>query len=80
VRSAPRNWQEVVKAIDCPTLLVTADTEKGAIVSVEVAHQAAALNPLLRVVRIPGAGHSIRRENYPAYINAIRSFLKDITG
>jgi hypothetical protein len=31
------------------------------------------------VVRTPRAGHNIRRENYPKYIKAVRTFLKEHT-
>jgi pimeloyl-ACP methyl ester carboxylesterase len=73
-----RDWKEVARAIVRPTLLITADTEKGAIVTPQVAKKAVKMNSYIRAVHIPGAGHSIRRENYPAYIQAVRGFLKDI--
>jgi pimeloyl-ACP methyl ester carboxylesterase len=72
------DWRMVVRSLQVPTLLITADPEKGAIVTPEASQNAQALNPLLRVARIPGAGHSIRRENFPAYMEAVRAFLKMI--
>lgn len=69
------DWREIAKAITCPTLLLTADIEKGAIVSPENAAQAAGLNSLVQVVAIPGAGHNIRRENPRAFMNAVKDFL-----
>ncbi len=79
-RVTPPPWQETVRAIRCPTLLVTADPERGAIVTPAIASEACALNPLLRAVYIPGAGHNIRRENHPQFIAAVREFLKEIEG
>jgi pimeloyl-ACP methyl ester carboxylesterase len=71
-------WQEVVRRLRVPTLLITADPEKGAIVTPAAAETARALNPLLRVAHVPGAGHSIRRENFAGYMEAVRGFLKTI--
>jgi pimeloyl-ACP methyl ester carboxylesterase len=69
---------EVLAKITCPVLLVTADPEKGAIVTPESAQKAARMQPLLEVANIPGAGHNIRRENFPAYMKAVREFLKRV--
>ena len=68
-------WREIVPRIQCPTCLVTADPEAGAIVSPQIAEQAAALNPLIQVVRLEGAGHNIRREQFVAFLQAVTAFL-----
>jgi len=70
-------WREVAEKIACPTLLITADNEAGAIVSPEIAKEAAELNAKFQVVRIEGAGHSIRREAFKPYMQAVRAFLVD---
>jgi pimeloyl-ACP methyl ester carboxylesterase len=72
-------WREFVKAFTCPALLLTADVEKGAIVSPQAAQEATTLSPHLQVAAIPNAGHSIRRENFPAYMQALTSFLEQIS-
>ncbi len=71
--SAP--WQEIVAKIACPTLLITADPERGAIVRPETAEKAAEVNPRVKIARIEGAGHSVRREAFETYMAAVRSFL-----
>jgi pimeloyl-ACP methyl ester carboxylesterase len=71
-------WQEIVKAISVPTLLVTADPEKGGIITPEVAHMMMEMNPKIRLAHIPGTGHHVRFEDYSAYMAAFRSFLKEI--
>jgi N-formylmaleamate deformylase len=71
-------WRDVARAIDCPTLLITADVEKGAIISADTAHQAEVLNSRIRVAHIPGAGHNIRREQYAGYMQILREFLKNL--
>jgi N-formylmaleamate deformylase len=68
-------WREFVAAITVPTLLVTAEARKNAIVSPAVVQEAVSLSPFLQVARIPDAGHNIRRENYPAFMRAVQAFL-----
>ena len=72
----PHGWQEIYPALACPTLLITADPNKGAIVTPETAQMVSAANPHIQVAQIPGAGHNIRRENYAAYMSVLRAFLK----
>lgn len=69
-------WRDVVPKIACPTLVITADPALGAAMSPEVAREAAKLNPRLQVTHIPGAGHSIRREQFEAHVEAVRGFLR----
>lgn len=76
--TAPREsipWQEVVRRIPCPGLLLTADPERGGIVTPEVAQEAMALWRQGRWVRIEGAGHSIHRDRFEPFIDAVKSFL-----
>jgi len=73
-----REWKEVVRGIVRPALLITAEPEKGAIVTPEIARKAAKMNNYIRVAHLSGAGHNIRRENYVAYLQVVRGFLKDI--
>ncbi len=76
--NANTNWQEVVRSIRCPTLLVTADPEKGGIITPEVARMVTETNSNFRLAHIPGVGHHVRFENYALYIEAVRAFLKDL--
>ena len=68
-------WTDVARSIHCPALLITADPEKGAIVTPQTASQAAGLSRSIQVIQIPEAGHNIRRENYTAYMQAVKGFL-----
>ena len=72
------DWREVVPAIACPTLLITATPDKGGIVTPEVAQMAVQMNPHVSVAHIPGTGHHVRFENYPAYRDAVKAFLARI--
>jgi N-formylmaleamate deformylase len=75
ITAARMPWPEVARRIACPALLITADVAENAIVTPEVAAAAVKLMPKGRVVRIPGAGHNIRREQFEAYMTAVREFL-----
>jgi pimeloyl-ACP methyl ester carboxylesterase len=68
-------WQELLPRVTCPVLLVTSDPERGGIVTPEVAAEATHLLTSLRVVRLHGAGHNIRREQFDGFVSAVREFL-----
>lgn len=72
-----RGWQAVVPQITCPTLLITAEPERGGIVSAEIAAQVMAEQPRITHVFIPAAGHNIRREQFEPFIDAVRAFLAE---
>jgi pimeloyl-ACP methyl ester carboxylesterase len=74
-RSPDTNWRSLLASIVIPVLLVTADPERGAIVTPEGAREAGSLLPTLRTIRLPGAGHNIRREQFDAFSSAVREFL-----
>jgi pimeloyl-ACP methyl ester carboxylesterase len=63
--------------MQCPVLMLTADVELGGIVTPEMAREAQALCPTLRVEHIAGAGHAIRREQPEAFMAAVRRFLAE---
>lgn len=75
IASVRKPWRDLVSSLTAPTLLLTAEVEKGAIVTPAMAQEAASLSPQLQVAHIPNAGHNIRRENYPAFMQALQSFL-----
>ena len=78
-RILQRSWQEIVPEIDCPTMVITADPKKGALITPQMAKTIVSMNPRIRVVNIKGAGHSIRRENFKGYMRAVEDFLKEVT-
>jgi pimeloyl-ACP methyl ester carboxylesterase len=69
------DWQEGVRALACPTLVVTADPDKGGIVTPRVAQWASETNEHISVAHIPGTGHHVRFEDHAAYVNAVEAFL-----
>jgi len=74
-RSTGQEWRELLPRVRCPVLLVTSDPKLGSIVTPDVAQEAARLAPTLRVVRVSGAGHNIRREQFDVFVRAVRDFL-----
>jgi N-formylmaleamate deformylase len=72
------DWPEGVPQITCPTLIVTADPEKGGIVTPEVAARVHQLNPLCQVAHIPGTGHHVRFEAYATYMEVIQTFFHNL--
>lgn len=73
-------WTELVAQFAAPVLLVRGDPERGGIIGPEQAAQAMALNPLVTVVHLPGAGHNVRREQFDGYVSAVRSYLQTTLG
>lgn len=68
-------WQETIDKISVPTLLIHGDAEHGGIVTPEIAREAEAINNWITSMKIPNAGHNIRRENFDDYIRCVVRFL-----
>lgn len=67
------NWDVLLPQLTCDVLLLTADPALGAIVSDQQAAALGAYLPQLRRAHIAGAGHNIRREQFAAYLAAVRA-------
>ena len=72
------DWPENVPQLTCPTLIVTADPEKGGLVTPAIAARVQELNPRCTVTHIPGTGHHVRFEDYETYMKTVRTFLEEI--
>lgn len=68
-------WPEALRAVTCPALLITADPERGSIVTSEGAELLRAAIPQLQVMHLAGAGHNIHRERFEGYVAGVKSFL-----
>jgi len=73
----PGDWPTMARRVTCPTLLITADADKGAIVPPGAATVFRDLVPQAKVVHIAGAGHSIRREQFTRYMDVVTAFLTE---
>jgi len=79
MRSEMPSYVEQVPKIQCPTLLITAE---NGIVSVATAEHASSLwvsGKLFQSVRINGAGHNIRREQFAEFMIVLENFLIKIS-
>lgn len=76
-RSSRTFDQSIINNITAPTLLITADSERGAIVTPNKVEELKERIPHLRVAHIPNAGHNIRRDQFDAYLEVVRNFLKE---
>lgn len=69
-------WRRTAEAISCPTLLLTADPERG-IVTPEVAAEAVSLLAHGQTRQFD-AGHSIHRDAFEPVMAAVRAFLGEV--
>ncbi len=72
------NWLTTLQNMTHPVLLLAANPELGGIVTPEVVAKVRELNPKVTIAIVPGVGHLIRFDNYPAFMDALRAFLKQI--
>jgi pimeloyl-ACP methyl ester carboxylesterase len=75
--AATVDWPAVLQRITRPALLITADPDRGAIVTSESAAILQSLVPQLEVAHIPEAGHNIRRDQFASYVDIVRAFLSE---
>ena len=68
-------WTETVAQIKCPAWLIYADGEHDGIVKHDIAHQVVSINSRFMLRHIDNAGHNIRREQFAAYISAVKAAL-----
>ena len=78
VHAPRRRWSDYVRQAQCPILLITADPERGAIVTEETAQEAALFWKQGQTVHIPEAGHCIHREQFAPVMQAVRAFLDQV--
>ncbi len=71
-------WKDDLNKEKCPMLLITADPDDGAIVTEETTKYVQSNHPNVKVLHIPGVGHSIHREKYDQVLQGIRTFLKGL--
>jgi pimeloyl-ACP methyl ester carboxylesterase len=75
--AATVDWPAVLGRVACPALLIMADPALGGVVTTESAARLQALVPQVRVAHVPGAGHTIRRDQFGRYLEAVRGFLAE---
>lgn len=71
-------WHEIASRLACPGLLITGDPELGAIITPALAEKIRGMWKKGWVVHIPGAGHSIHRDQLKPVMNAVYDFLRTL--
>lgn len=69
------NIIEVMFGLQVPTLLIGADPDNGAIVPPVLGESLASSNPLIDFLWIPKSSHSIHRDEFEPFIEAVRRFV-----
>lgn len=69
-------WRTLIPHVSCPILLITGDSQRGAIVTPQTAQEMAKLWKQGAIAHIEGASHSIHRDRYAATLTAVRAFLE----
>ncbi|MCB0034337.1 MAG: alpha/beta hydrolase [Anaerolineales bacterium] len=72
------DWEALLKQITCPVLLITADQELGAILSPAAVEMIREWVPQTQISHIAQAGHSIRRDQFGPYLQAVKGFVSSI--
>jgi N-formylmaleamate deformylase len=72
------DWLTTLPAITHPVLLITGNPELGGLVTPEAVAKVRELNPNVTIVTIPDVGHLIRFDKYNAFMEALRTFLKQV--
>lgn len=76
--SNPVDWSSLIPQVTCPVLLITAEVDRGAIVTDEGVQQLQALIPHVQVEFVADAGHCIHRDQFDASMAVMQSFLADL--
>jgi pimeloyl-ACP methyl ester carboxylesterase len=71
------DWTALLRQVICPGLLITGDVDAGALVTPAAALALKAYVPQVQIAHIAGAGHSIRRDKFVLYMQAVQPFLAD---
>jgi N-formylmaleamate deformylase len=76
--TAQAEWHSVVEKIACPALLMIGENERGGIISVASAEEAASISPLLQWHQVLGAGHAIRYDQPTEFLAVVTAFLRHL--
>jgi N-formylmaleamate deformylase len=72
------NWLTTLPDVRHPMLIFAGDSKLGGIVTPEVVARIRTLNPKVTIAIVPDVGHLIRFDRYPAFMEALRSFLNRV--
>ena len=70
------DWRATFAQITCPTLLVYGDAELGSLIDLSLAEQVIARLAYGQAAHVAGAGHSIQRDEFEAFMAEVNAFLQ----
>ena len=73
---APRELKSLIGGVSCPVFLMSGEIQRGAICTDEDVAALRRYVPQVKFARLPGVGHSVRRENPADYTRALLSFFR----
>ena len=72
------DWLTTIHYVAQPLLLFAGNPQLGGIVTPDVVAKVRELNPKARIASIPDVGHLIRFDQYTAFMDVLRAFLKQV--
>jgi pimeloyl-ACP methyl ester carboxylesterase len=78
MRDPKWNWLTTLPDVTHPLLLIAANSDLGGLVTPEAMEKARELKPDMTIAHVPDVGHLIRFDKYPAFMDALREFLKQL--
>lgn len=78
-RTVPPDFQDLLKQIVSPVLLITGDPKRGAILGNDDVAKLQVSLPHLKGAQISEAGHNIRRDQFVRYLEVVQSFLSELS-
>jgi len=70
------NWWQCLPKLECPTLLLSAETKRGALMTTSAEGYLREFCPeVVTLVRLQGAGHNIHRDNFDRFISLVSDFF-----
>lgn len=77
LENQPWDLVPATMGLDSPTLLIAADPTQGAFVDPDLGDRIAASSHLVTFRALAGAGHSMHRDSYKDFWEAVRSYLSE---
>ncbi len=80
LENQPWDLAPATMGLDTPTLLIAADPAQGGFIAPDLGERIAAANPRVTFRALSGSGHSMHRDSYEDFWQAVRDYLSDVGG
>lgn len=75
----PVAWRQYAHLIKCPVLLIGGNPRLGGVITAEVVEELKKVWKKPEILQMENAGHSVRREQFEPYLDAVKKFLRKHT-